>query len=113
MKSTIQWADFEKIEMRVGTIIKVIVFEKARNPAFQVWVDFGEIIGIKKTSAQITKRYTPESLLHQQIIGILNFPVKQIANFQSEFLLLGATPTKDDVVIIAPEAKVENGTLIG
>src|SRR5690554_7806832 len=84
MKPEINWKDFEKIDVRAGTIIKAEKFEKARNPAYKLWVDFGEEIGIKKTSAQITILYNIEELIGKQIVAIVNFPPKQIADFMSE-----------------------------
>ncbi|MBB4120049.1 tRNA-binding protein [Mesonia hippocampi] len=104
----ISWSDFEKIEMRVGTIIEVNDFPEARNPSYQLKIDFGAELGVKKTSAQITKRYKKEDLLGKQTIAVVNFPKKQIANFMSECLLLGAV-NADEVTIIQPEAKVPNG----
>lgn len=86
----ITWNDFEKVEMRVGTIIEVNDFPNARKPAFQLTIDFGSQLGIRKSSAQITKRYHKEELLNRQIIAVVNFPKKQIANFMSECLVMGA-----------------------
>ena len=111
MIETITWPDFSKIEMRVGTIIEINDFPEARNPAYQVQVDFGENIGIRKSSAQITHRYSKEELLGQQIIAVVNFPKKQIANFMSECLILGAVDGSD-VILLRPEAKVDNGLKI-
>ncbi|HIB37473.1 tRNA-binding protein [Mesonia sp.] len=108
MEKEITWQDFVKIDMRVGTIIEVNDFPKARKPAYQLRIDFGEEIGIRKTSAQITKRYTKEDLLGKQTIAVVNFPKKQIANFMSECLLMGAV-NGDEVTIIQPEASIENG----
>ncbi len=111
MSETITWPDFAKIEMRVGTIIKVTDFPEARNPAYQIHVDFGKKIGIKKSSAQITGRYHKEELLNRQVVAVVNFPKKQIANFMSECLILGAVDGKD-VVLLSPEATVVNGLKI-
>ncbi|GGZ53128.1 MULTISPECIES: tRNA-binding protein [Mesonia] len=108
MEKEITWQDFAKIDMRVGTIIEVNDFPEARKPAYQLRIDFGEEIGIRKTSAQITKRYTKEDLLGKQTIAVVNFPKKQIANFMSECLLMGAVDG-DEVTIIQPEASIENG----
>ena len=111
-KSTIDWSDFLKIDFRVGTIKKVKTFEKAIKPSYKIWVDFGPI-GIKKTSAQITKNYSSFELVGQQIIGIVNFPKKQIADFNSEFLLLGAVNKEaNDVILIQPSSNVGNGTIV-
>jgi tRNA-binding protein len=111
MEKEITWQDFAKIDMRVGTIIEVNDFPEARKPAYQLRIDFGEEIGIRKTSAQITKRYTKEDLLGKQTIAVVNFPKKQIAHFMSECLLMGAFDG-DEVIIIQPEVKVKNGLKI-
>ncbi|MGB7395716.1 MAG: tRNA-binding protein [Pricia sp.] len=111
MSDTISWNDFAKIEMRVGTIIRVDDFPQARNPAYQIHVDFGKGIGIKKSSAQITERYNKEELLNRQVIAVVNFPKKQIANFMSECLILGAVDGKN-VILLEPEASVINGLRI-
>ncbi|SIS88370.1 tRNA-binding protein [Zobellia uliginosa] len=111
MDETINWQDFAKIDMRVGTIVEVNDFPEARNPAYQVHIDFGGEIGIKKTSAQITALYTKEQLLGTQVVAVVNFPKKQIANFMSECLILGAVNGKD-VVLLQPEATVANGLKI-
>ena len=112
MKKIINWEDFEKIDMRVGTIIKAVDFKKASNPSYLIHVDFGEI-GIKKTSAQITKNYKLKDLIGKQIVGLINLPKKQIANIQSEFLVLGAIDGNlENVVIIRPQSITKNGALI-
>ena len=108
----ITWSDFEKVDMRVGTIIEVNDFPKARKPAYQLKVDFGAEIGIRKTSAQITKRYTKENLLGKQTVAVVNFPKKQIANFMSECLVMGAVDG-DEITLIQPEAQIVNGLRIG
>ena len=108
----ISWSDFEKVDMRVGTILEVQDFPKARKPAYQLSIDFGPEIGIRKSSAQITKRYKKEELINRQIIAVVNFPKKQIANFMSECLVMGAVK-EDDVILITPETDVENGLKIG
>lgn len=109
----ISWEDFEKVEMRVGTITSVREFEKARKPAYIMEIDFGEELGIRQSSAQITKRYTMDDLLGKQIVAVVNFPKKQIANFMSECLVLGAVGPKNDIVLLNPDFKVENGLIIG
>ena len=109
----ISWSDFEKVEMRVGTIIEVKDFPEARNPAFQVKINFGPEIGILKSSAQITRRYSQEDLLDRQIIAVVNFPKKQIANFMSECLILGAMGNDNDIVLLNTDFKVENGLRVG
>ncbi|MBE7641562.1 tRNA-binding protein [Salegentibacter sp. BLCTC] len=109
----ISWKDFEKVEMRVGTITEVSDFPEARNPAYKMLIDFGEDIGQRKTSAQITKRYKKEELLNRQIVAVVNFPKKQIANIMSECLVLGAVGKENDIVLLNPDFKVENGLRIG
>ena len=104
--------DFMKLDIRVGTIVSAKVFEKARRPAYQLEVDFGEEIGVKKSSAQITDHYTPESLVGRQVLAVVNFPPRQIANFMSEVLVLG-TYSEGGVVLIAPERNVKNGDKLG
>ncbi|MGA9637303.1 tRNA-binding protein [Flavobacterium sp.] len=109
----ISWQDFEKVEMRVGTILEVIDFPAARKPAFQLHIDFGEAIGIRKTSAQITKRYSQEALIGRQIVAVVNFPKKQIGKFMSECLVLGSVGDDGDVVLLATDVTVVNGSRIG
>lgn len=108
----ITFEDFSKIDMRVGEIIKAEVFEKARRPAYKLWIDFGEEIGIKKSSAQITDLYNIEDLIGKQVLAVVNFPSRQIADFMSEVLVLG-TYSKDGVVLIQPERIVEKGDKLG
>ena len=109
----IEWKDFEKLEMRTGTILSVEEFPEARNPAYKLVIDFGEDIGEKKSSAQITRRYTLEELPGRQIVAVVNFPVKRIAGFKSECLVLGVLGENKDVVLLSPGQKVPNGSLIG
>lgn len=104
--------DFNKLDIRVGTIIEAKVFEKAKKPAYQLLIDFGCDIGIKKSSAQITNVYSTEDLINKQILAVINFPPKQIANFLSEVLVLG-TYSKEGVVLITPDKLVENGDKLG
>ena len=106
---TITWHDFEKVELRAGTILEATVFPEARKPAYKVSVDFGPL-GIKWSSAQITKHYTKEQLIGRQVIGVVNFPKKQIANFMSEFLLTGFADENGDIVLAAVEKQVPNGS---
>ena len=113
MEELISWKDFEKVEMRVGTIIEVSDFPEARNPAYQLRIDFGPEIGVLRSSAQITKRYSKEDLQDRQVIAVINFPKKQIANFMSECLVLGAVGAKNDIVLLYPDFPVENGLRIG
>jgi tRNA-binding protein len=104
----INWADFEKVELRAGTIVEVIPFPKAKKPAWKVKVDFGEL-GFKWSSAQITTHYQPEDLIGKQIIGVVNFPKKQIGKFMSEFLVTGFPDENGAIVLTTTERKVPNG----
>ena len=112
MEQLLSWQDFEKVEMRIGTIIEANDFPHARKPAYQLTIDFGTEIGIKKSSAQITKRYAKEELKGKQIVAVVNFPKKQIGNFMSECLVLGSV-NEDDIVLLSSDLKVENGLRIG
>ena len=103
------WADFEKVELRVGTILSVEDFPAARKPAYKITADFGDF-GIKKSSVQITKHYAKEELVGKQIVGVINFPSKQIGPFISEFLTTGFPDENGDVVIATPERPVPNGS---
>ena len=107
------WSEFEKTDMRVGTIIEVNDFPEARKPAYQLTIDFGAEIGIRKSSAQITKRYQKEDLVNRQIVAVVNFPRKQIGKFMSECLVLGAVGEEGDVILLAPDFKIQNGLRIG
>lgn len=112
MKSMeILWSDFEKVDIRVGTVIAIDDFPEARNPSYKLTIDFGTEIGIKKTSAQITRLYTRSDLLGKQIIAVINFPTKQIGPFLSECLVLGAVEGKE-VTLLTPESGVLNGSRI-
>ncbi len=109
-------ADIEQflaLDIRVGTIIEAEFFAKARVPALKLKIDFGEEVGLKQSSAQLTKRYTAESLIGRQIVAVVNFPPRRIAGFKSEVLVLGGMPSKEDVVLLATDEPVENGTKIG
>ena len=108
----ISWNDFEKVEIRVGTIIEVNDFPEARKPAYQLSIDFGSEIGIKKSSAQITKRYRKEDLIGKQIMAVVNFPKKQIGTFMSECLVLGSVGPENDIVLLTSDINVENGLRI-
>ncbi|MCF5860335.1 tRNA-binding protein [Aeromonas veronii] len=110
---TIRWQDFEVVELRVGTLVRVEPFPEARKPAYKVWADFGPELGIRKSSAQITALYQPEQLVGRQIIAVVNFPTKQIGPFQSEFLLTGFYRQDGAVVMAIPEQAVENGAKLG
>lgn len=104
--------DFMKLDIRVGTIAEAIVFEKAKRPAYQLKIDLGEELGIKKSSAQITEVYKCEDLIGKQVLVVVNFPPRQIADFMSEVLVLG-TYSKQGVVLITPDEQVENGDKLG
>lgn len=112
MEHILSWPEFEKVEMRIGTIIDAQDFPEARKPAYQLTIDFGKDLGSKKSSAQITKRYAKEDLIGKQIVAVVNFPKKQIGNFMSECLVLGAV-NNDDIVLLRSDLLVENGLRIG
>ena len=109
----ITWEDFEKVDMRVGTITEVKDFPLARKPAYRLVIYFGPEIGFKKSSAQITTLYSKEFLLNKKIIAVVNFPAKQIADFKSECLVLGVYNEKHDVILLQPEQAVTNGCRVG
>lgn len=111
MKAQITWDDFEKLDIRIGTIISAVVFEEAIRPAYRLEIDFGEL-GIRKSSAQITTLYRVESLPGRQVAAIVNFPEKQIANMKSQCLVLGVVSGKD-VTLLTPDKPVDNGLKIG
>jgi tRNA-binding protein len=105
----ITYADFERVDIRVGTVIDAQPFPEARKPAFKLWIDFGDGIGVKKSSAQITAHYTPETLIGRQVCAVVNFPPRQIGPFMSEVLTLGMPGTDNSVVLVAPTLPVPNG----
>jgi tRNA-binding protein len=109
----ISWDDFEKVDIRVGTIIEVNDFPKARKPAYKLKIDFGEQTGIKASSAQITAHYSKDDLVNRQVIAVVNFAPKQIADFISECLVLGVYDENKDVILLQPERAVGNGHKIG
>lgn len=109
----ITWQDFEKVEIRTGTIISAEQAVGANKPAFRLKIDFGENIGIKKTSAQLTHYYEPETLIGKQIVAVVNFPVKQIGTFMSECLVLGAVDSEGRVTLLETERPCNNGERIG
>ncbi|WP_438422394.1 tRNA-binding protein [Aquimarina macrocephali] len=113
MDRDLEWKEFMNVDMRVGTIINVEIFKEARNPAYKMIVDFGEL-GERKTSAQITQLYQqPKELIGKQVIAVVNFPPKQIANIMSECLVLGAVGEDKEVTLLSPDLKVKNGLRVG
>lgn len=110
---TINWDDFVKIDIRTGTITEVHDFPQARKPAYRLTIDFGPVIGSKRSSAQITVHYTKEELLNRQVIAVVNFPPKQIAGFMSECLVLGVYDENNDVILLRPDKTLLNGQKIG
>jgi tRNA-binding protein len=110
---TISWADFEKVELRVGTIVAVEDFPEARKPAYKLTVDFGEEIGMRRSSAQITDLYTKEQLLGKQVVGVVNFPPKQVGRFMSQCLVTGFYRPDGAVVLAVPDIPVLNGAKLG
>lgn len=113
MKAQINWSDFEKIDIRVGTVVAASLNDSTTKPAIIVHVDFGEEIGILKSSAQVASLYHPNDLLGMQILGVVNFPPKQIGKMISQFLLLGIYSENSNVVLIQPQKPVKNGMRIG
>ena len=111
-KAEISWADFEKVDMRVGTVTNAEAFPEARRPAIKVWIDFGENIGELKTSAQITDLYESANLVGRQVIAVVNFPKKQIGPFMSECLILGVVGGEGGIVLLQPERDTPNGFAI-
>ena len=108
----ISWSDFEKIDIRLGTILEVLPFPEAKKPAYQLMLAFGDV-GILRSSAQITHHYSREELINRQIIAVVNFPKKQIANFMSECLVLGVYDESGQVVLLRPDQQLKNGLKIG
>ncbi len=109
----ISWNDFEKVEMRVGTILEATVFPEARKPAYKLLIDFGDTIGKRKSSAQITTHYSIEELIGKQIMAVINFPPKQIGPFISECLVMGCYTADGSVILMGPDKHAVNGSLVG
>ena len=109
MSDVIEWKDFERVDIRLGRVIRAEPFEKARKPAIKLWIDFGTEIGEKKSSAQLTTHYTPETLVGRQVVAVVNFPPRQIADFMSEVLVLGVPDADGAVVLLAPDQDVPPG----
>lgn len=110
MSTPIDYADFERVDVRVGRILRARVFEKARKPAYQLEIDFGPELGLRASSAQLTDLYTPESLEGRLVVAVVNFPPKQIANFMSEVLVLGVPDAAGRIVLLQPDAQVPLGS---
>jgi len=109
METTITWEEFERADIRVGTVVDARPFPEARKPAIQLWVDFGGALGIKKSSAQLTAHYSPDRLIGRQVLAVVNFPPRQIGGFMSEILVLGVPDENGAVVLLKPDFKVSDG----
>lgn len=105
----IGWADFERVDIRVGRVVRAEPFPRARKPAYRLWIDFGADLGERRTSAQVTSHYTPESLVGRLVVAVVNFPPKQIADFMSEVLVLGVPDADGAIVLLAPDRDVPVG----
>lgn len=113
MNTPVSIHDFEKIDIRVGVVVRAEAFPEARRPAIKMWIDFGPEIGTKKSSAQITKYYTPQSMVGRKVLAVVNFPPRQIGKFLSEVLTLGVPDDDDEIVLVFPDQAVKNETIIG
>lgn len=111
-KGLIEWSDFARVELRKGTVVRSENFPEARKPSLKVWVDFGPEVGVRKTSAQITNHYRPGELVGMPVIGVTNFPAKQIGPFMSEFLLLGFEDGNQSIILASTDASVPDGSLL-
>lgn len=109
MADEITFDEFLKVDIRVGTVLRAEPFPEARKPAIKLWIDFGPEVGERKTSAQITAHYTPETLVGRQVMGVVNFPPRQIGPFMSEVLVLGLSDAEGGIVLLAPDQTVANG----
>ncbi|WP_380053534.1 tRNA-binding protein [Falsihalocynthiibacter sp. SS001] len=109
MSEHIDFEDFLKVDIRKGTVVDAAPYPEARRPAIKLWVDFGGEIGVKKSSAQITKHYDPETLVGQEVLAVVNFPPRQIGKFMSEILVLGLSDANGDIVLLRPDGKVPDG----
>ncbi len=107
--SEIGFDDFLKVDIRIGTVRRAAPYPEARKPAIKLWIDFGDALGERKSSAQITAHYTPEALVGRQVLAVVNFPARQIGKFMSEVLVLGVSDENGDVVLLGPERPVANG----
>jgi tRNA-binding protein len=109
---SLSWAEFEKVDMRVGVVVDAQPFPEARRPAYKLWIDFGAL-GVKRSSAQVTHRYTPHELMGRRVVAVVNFPPKQIGPFVSEVLVLGAYDERGEVILLRPDFEVSPGAKIG
>ncbi len=109
MADEISFEDFERVEIRVGTVVDAQPFPEARKPAIKLWVEFGGALGVRKTSAQLTRHYSPDRLIGRQVVAVVNFPPRQIGPFMSEVLVLGVPDEAGEVVLLRPDLKVPDG----